>query len=312
MRVVFFGTPQFAVRSLQALIDAGLDVPLVVSQPDRPVGRSGLPQPSAVASLAIDRGIPVERPERVRSNAALLEHLAAVHADAFAVVAYGRILPDEILNLPPLGCVNVHASLLPRHRGASPIAAAILAGDRETGVVTMRIVPELDAGPLYLERRTPISPRETAASLSERLARDGAALLVETLRGLEAGSLTPRPQAGEPSFTKPIRREDGRVDWNDPAVVIDRRLRAFTPWPGLYAVLGGERVKLLELEPVGKVISARLPGMVWEELGEPMVVAGRGTAVRLKTVQRAGRRPVSGTEFLRGVPFSPVRFEPES
>ncbi|HEY6065854.1 MAG TPA: methionyl-tRNA formyltransferase [Thermoanaerobaculia bacterium] len=312
MRVVFFGTPRFAVPSLTALLDAGFEVPLVVTQPDRPVGRSGLPQPSPIAAIAVDRGVGIERPERLRDNTAFFDRLGASRPDAIAVVAYGKLLPGEVLDLPPRGCVNVHASLLPRHRGASPVQAAILAGDRETGVVTMRIVPELDAGPLYLERRTVVGVRETGASLSERLSREGADLLVETLRGLEAGSLTAHPQVGEPTFTRPIRREDARVDWTEPSSVIDRRLRAFTPWPGLYAVLGGERVKLLELEPVGKVISARQPGMIFEELGEPMVVAGNGTAVRLKMVQRAGRRPVTGLEFVRGIPFSPVRFEPTS
>jgi methionyl-tRNA formyltransferase len=310
MRVVFFGTPEFAVPSLVALIDAGFDVPLVVTQPDRPVGRSGLPRPSPVAALAAERGLSIERPEKLRENVPFFNRLAASRPDAIAVVAYGKLLPTEILDLPALGCVNVHASLLPRHRGASPIQGTILAGDRETGVVTMRIVPELDSGPLYLERRVAVGPRENAASLSERLAREGAKLLVETLHGLERGSLTGRPQVGEPTLTRPIRREDARVNWNDTATVIDRRLRAFTPWPGLYAILGGERVKLLDLEPAGKIVSAREPGMIWEELGEPMVMAGGRTALVLKTVQRAGRRPIPGSEFLRGVPFRPARFEP--
>ena len=312
MRVVFMGTPGFAVPSLEAILAAGFEVPLVVTQPDRPAGRSGQPRPSPVAEAAAARALPIERPERVRGNTELFERLADARPDAIAVVAYGKILPREILDLPPLGCVNVHASLLPRHRGASPIAAAILAGDRETGVVTMKIVAELDAGPLYLETRVTIGERETAASLSQRLAREGARLLVETLRGLERGTLAPRPQTGDPTFSRPIRREDARVDWNEPAAAIDRRLRAFTPWPGLYATLGGERIKLIELEPAGKILSAREPGMVWEEWGKTMVVAGSGTALFLKTVQRAGRRPVSGSEFLRGLPFRPVRFEPAS
>lgn len=312
MRVVFFGTPRFAVLSLQALLDAGFEVPLVVTQPDRPVGRSGRPRPSLVAELAASCGIPVDRPERLRGNAEFFDRLAAALPDVIAVVAYGKLLPSEILDLPPLGCVNVHASLLPRHRGASPVQGAILAGDRETGVVTMRIVPELDAGPLYLERRVAIGARENAGTLSERLAREGAELLVETLRGLEAGSLVPRPQIGEPTFSRPITRDEAKVDWKLPASEIDRRLRAFTPWPGLYAVLGGERVKLLELEPAGMIVSAREPGMIWEEWAEPMVVAGGGTALVLKRIQRAGRRPVTGSEFLRGLPFRPVRFEPAS
>ncbi len=213
MRIIFFGTPRFAMPSLQAIVDAGFVVPLVVTQPDRPVGRSGRPRPSAVAEVSRERGIPIERPERLRRDEPFRERLAAARPDAIAVVAYGKLLPDEILDLPPLGCLNVHASLLPRHRGASPIAAAILAGDRETGVVTMRIVPELDAGPLYLERKVSIGEREDAESLSGRLARVGAELLVETLRALEEGSLVPRPQAGEATFTRSIRREDARVDW---------------------------------------------------------------------------------------------------
>jgi methionyl-tRNA formyltransferase len=310
VRVVFFGTPAFAVPSLEALLDAGFEVPLVVSQPDRPVGRSSRPRASPVAEVGVVRRISVEKPERLRGNAAFLERLTEARPDAIVVVAYGKILPAPILDLPPLGCVNVHASLLPRHRGASPVQAAILAGDSETGVVTMRIVPELDAGPLYLERRVAIGPREDAASLSRRLAREGAELLVETLRGLEAGTLEPRPQVGEPTFAPTIRREDARVDWKESAAAIDRRLRAYTPWPGLYAVLGGERIKLLEVEPAGMILSAREPGMIWEEWGKPMVMAGARTALVLKTLQRAGRRPVSGDEFLRGIPFRPLRFEP--
>jgi methionyl-tRNA formyltransferase len=312
MRVAFIGTPRFAIPSLAALLEAGFEIPLAVTQPDRPVGRSGDPRPSPVAEVAAAHAIAVEKPEKLRGNTSFFERLAVSRPDAIAVVAYGKLLPSEVLELPPLGCVNVHASLLPRHRGASPVAAAILAGDRETGVVTMKIVPELDSGPLYLERRVAVGPHEDAASLSGRLAREGAELLVATLRGLEEGSLAPRPQVGEPTFSRLIRREDARVDWNESATGIERRLRAFTPWPGLYAVLGGERVKLLELEPAGMIVSAREPGMIWEEWGKPMVVAGGGTALILKTVQRAGRRPVSGSEFLRGIPFRPVRFEPSS
>src|SRR5512143_3918882 len=227
MRVVFFGTPRFAVPSLRALCDAGFEIPLAVTQPDRPVGRNGQPRPSPVAELAETLRLPIEKPDRLRGTAAVLERLAEAGPDAIAVVAYGKLLPSEILDLPSLGCVNVHASLLPRHRGASPVQAAILAGDRETGVVTMRIAPELDSGPLYLERRVSIGAREDAASLSQRLAPLGSELLVETLQGLEKHTLAARPQTGEPTFTRPIRREDARVDWNESATAIDRRLRAF-------------------------------------------------------------------------------------
>jgi len=308
MRVVFFGTPEFAVPSLTALIEASFEVPLAVTQPDRPVGRSGRPVPSPVALLAAERRIPVERPERLRGNAPLFERLREARPDAIAVVAYGRILPSEVLELPPLGCVNVHASLLPRYRGASPIPAAILAGDSETGVVTMKIVPELDEGPLYLERRVPIGTRETAASLSERLAREGAGLLAETLSRLETGGLAPRPQAGEPSYTRPLSREEGTVDWNLPAEEIERRLRAFTPWPGLHTFLGSERVKLIEVE-AERVVPRGDPGTLWEEMGEAKVAAGKRTVIVLRRVQRAGRSPIAGIEFLRTLPSRSARFE---
>ena len=305
-RTLFFGTPDFAAVSLEALVDAGFEVPLVVTQPDRPVGRHAAPQPSAVAALARVRGIPIEKPETVRGSAALLEALTRLQPDAIAVVAYGRILPREILDLPRLGCVNVHASLLPRWRGASPIQAAILAGDPETGVATMRMEEGLDTGPVYLERRVAIGGRETAGELSARLAPLGGALLVETLAGIAAGTLRARPQQGEPTLCRPIRREDALVDWERPAEEILRRLRAFTPWPGLYTFLEGERVKILEADawPAG---SAAAPGAFELSSGELVVAAGGRSALRLGRLQRAGRRPVTGVEFARAARL-PGRF----
>jgi methionyl-tRNA formyltransferase len=300
MRVVFFGTPQFAVPSLSALAGAGFEVPLVVTQPDRPVGRSGRPRPSPVAEVARERGIATEKPERL-GNDPFFERLSAAHPDAIAVVAYGKLLPAAVLELPRLGCVNVHASLLPKYRGASPISAAILAGDRETGVVTMRIVPELDAGPVYLERRTAIAERDDAASLSERLAREGADLLVETLRGLEAGTISARAQRGEPTFTRPLTREHGRVDWGKTALEIERRLRAFTPFPGLHTFLDEERIKLLDLDVAGNAGPEKEPGAIWSDGEGAKVAAGGGTAVRLLSAQRAGRKPVSGAELVRQI-----------
>ncbi len=303
---VFFGTPDFAVPSLEALLDAGFEVPLVVTQPDRPVGRHSAPQPSPVASLAQARGIPTEKPETVRGNAALLERLTAARPDAIAVVAYGRILPPEILRLPRLSCVNVHASLLPRWRGASPIQAAILAGDAETGVATMRMDEGLDTGPVYLERRVEIGERETAGELSARLALLGGSLLVETLSGVAAGTLSARPQEGEPTTCRPIRREDALVDWERPGDEILRRLRAFTPWPGLYTFLEGERVKILEAE-AWPAASDAAPGAFELSGGELVAAAGGRSALRLGRLQRAGRRPVTGAEFARSTRL-PGRF----
>jgi methionyl-tRNA formyltransferase len=223
-------------------------------------------------------------------------------------VAYGRILPAEILRLPRLGCVNVHASLLPRWRGASPIQAAILAGDAETGVATMRMEEGLDTGPVYLERRVAIGDGETAGELSSRLARLGAELLLETLSGLAAGTLTPRPQRGDPSSSRPIRRDEGLLDWELPAEEIVRRLRAFTPWPGLHTFLEGERIKILEAN-VWPQESGAAPGAFEVSADALVVAAGGRSAIRVGRLQRAGRRPVTGAEFARAARL-PGRFGP--
>jgi methionyl-tRNA formyltransferase len=308
-RTVFFGTPDFAAASLRALLAAGVPVPLVVTQPDRPVGRHSAPRPSAVAALAASRRIPTEKPETVKSNPALLERLREAAPEVLAVVAYGKILPPSVLGLPRLGGVNVHASLLPRWRGASPVQAALLAGDTITGVVTMLMDEGLDTGPLYLARRVPIDERETAGELSERLGLLGGELLVETLEGLAADRLLARRQEGEPTVCRPIRREDALIDWDRPASEIARRLRAFTPWPGLYTFLEGERVKILEAdatmeraaEPSGP------PGSFGPARDALVVAAGEGTVLRVERLQRAGRKPVSGAEFARSARL-PGRF----
>ena len=307
LRVVFFGTPEFAVPSLDALAGAGFTVPLVVTQPDRPVGRRAEPRPSAVGAFARARGIPVEKPAAVRDNAPLFAALEAARPDAIAVVAFGRILPVAILRLPPLGCVNVHASLLPKHRGASPVQAAILAGDTETGVGTMRMEEGLDTGPVYLERRVRIGERETAGELSSRLASIGGALLVETLRGVAAGSLSARPQEGDASFCRPIRREDGAADWTRSASALSRQLRAYTPWPGLYTFLGSERIKILEAAPYPGAIAGE-PGALRVEGVVLLASAGEGTLLQLDRLQRAGKKPITGAEFARSIAL-PARFE---
>ena len=305
---MFFGTPEFAVPALERLLDGAGEVLFVVTQPDRPAGRSGEPVPSAVARAARARGIPVVKPDGLRENAAFLDRLRAAAPDVAVVVAYGRILPSSILELPRLGCVNVHASLLPRHRGASPIQAAILAGDSETGVATMRIVEQLDAGPLYLERRVAIGAREDAGFLSARLAESGAELLAETLAGLEAGTVSPRPQEGTPTYCRMIRREDGEADWNLPAEDLERRLRAFTPWPGLFTFSDGERIKILEAD-VGPPARTGDPGTLRQEGGELLAWAGGGTSLVLRRLQREGRNPVTGPQFAAGARAS-TRFGP--
>ena len=307
LKSVFFGTPEFAVPSLEAAMRVS-DVALVVTQPDRPAGRHAAPRPSAVGRRAADAGLSIEKPDRVKDNPQLLERLRGLAPDVGIVVAYGRILPAAMLSIPRLGFVNVHASLLPRHRGAAPVQAALLAGDAETGVVTMRVVEELDAGPLYLARRTAIRPEEDAGALSRRLAREGAELLAETLAGLEAGALESVPQRGEPTFSRPLRREDGEVDWKAPAAEIARRLLAFTPWPGLFTFLGGERLKLLAADVASGGEPPSLgPGELARAGDHALVGAGAGSSLVLRRVQREGRNPVSAAEFLRGLARLPVR-----
>jgi methionyl-tRNA formyltransferase len=305
MRAVFFGTPQFAVPSLEALLSCA-EVALVVTQPDRPVGRHSRPVPSPVAERAEKAGLEIAKPERLRGNREFLARLEQIAPDVGVVVAYGRILPAAILAVPRLGFVNVHASLLPRHRGAAPVQAALLAGDSETGVVTMRVVEELDAGPLYLVRRVPIRPSDDAGLLAHRLSQEGAELLVETLRALERGVLEPVPQRGEPTYSRPLQREDGEVDWSAPAEEIARRLRAFSPWPGLYTFLGQERIKLLAAEAVPSG-PAPEPGSLAQDGERVLVGAGGGTALLLRRVQREGRTPVSAAEFARGLPKLPAK-----
>jgi methionyl-tRNA formyltransferase len=310
LRVVFFGTPELATTALSGVLESGIEVPLVVSQPDRPAGRHSTPLPSAVSRLAAVRKIPLSKPERLRGNAGFLGELRRAAPDVGVVVSYGRLLPTEVLELPRLGFVNVHASLLPKYRGATPIQAALMAGDRETGVVTMRVVEELDAGPIYLERRVQIREGEDAGSLTLRLAAVGTEILLDTLKGLEAGVLKPRPQEGEPSYSRPIDRMDAEVDWTLPAERIERWLRAYTPWPGLHTFLRGERIKVLRVDSGRPVLKE--PGTLWQEEDVALVAAGGGTSLILASVQREGRKPVTGAEFARGLPELPMRFDPRS
>jgi len=310
MRAVFFGTPELATTALCGLLEQGLEIPLVVSQPDRAAGRRSTPLPSAVSRLAALRNIPILKPERLRGNAEFLAKLRRAAPDVGVVVSYGRILPKETLEIPRLGFVNVHASLLPKYRGATPIQSSLMAGDRETGVVTMRMVEELDAGPIYLERRVEIRPGEDAGSLTLRLAAVGTEILLDTLKGLEAGVVKARPQVGEPSYSRPIHRMDAEVDWTLPAERIERWLRAYTPWPGLHTFLRGQRIKVLKLDQ-GRPVS-REPGTLWQEREIALVAAGEGTSLILQTVQREGRKAVTGAEFARGLPQLPIRFDPRS
>lgn len=306
VRIVFFGSPAFAVTSLTALLDAGHEIALVVSQPEKPAGRSGAPMPPAVARCATERGLPLFQPESLKGDEAALR-LAEAGADLFVVAAYGKILPKRVLDLPRLGCVNVHGSLLPRWRGASPVQAALLAGDVTTGVSIMKMDAGMDTGPVYAKRETGIGEEEDAASLGARLASLGADALVETLNFLEGVnapskkiSLPPVPQDDSlATYCPKIAREDGLVDWARPAIELVRRDRAFTPWPGLFTFRRKSRLKLASLSLVPGEPSGLPPGTIIS-ISPSLVVACVGGAVAVGELQAEGRKRLSAADFIRG------------
>jgi methionyl-tRNA formyltransferase len=301
-RIVFFGTPEFAVPSLQALCEEGYRPRLVVSQPARPAGRGQRIQDPPVAAWARMAGLDVMQPEKVNTRR-FRELIEALEPDLGVVVAYGAILTPRLLEVPSLGFVNVHASLLPKYRGAAPIQAAIADGERVTGVTTMQVEPSLDAGPILLRREVSIHPRETTPELAARLAEAGAELLVDTIGRLDFGLVQPEPQDGfEATYAPKLTKADGDVDWKLPAQALFNRLRAYTPWPGLRGVVGGEEVKLLEFYPVD-VPGDQAPGAVLGAEGAAAFVrCGEGTAVAVRLVQRPGRGRTSGAEFVRSLP----------
>ena len=292
MRVIFMGTPEFAVPTLDALVGAGHEIVLVVAQPDKPVGRGNTLTSPPVAARATALGLPLVQPKVIRTGA-FPAKLREVDADVAVVLAYGRILTAEHLATPRYGCVNVHGSLLPRWRGASPIQAAVLAGDAESGVCTQRMVEALDEGAVYLERRIALAPRETAGSLHDRLMPLAAEVAVATLAALPG--LEPRPQVGEPTYCGKIEKVMGRVDWTHSAAAIDRQVRGMSPWPGGFVERADGPMKLLEVEPTE---GSGTPGTVLSV--SPLVVACREGALRLVTVQAPGKKPVPGAAFANG------------
>jgi methionyl-tRNA formyltransferase len=296
LRVAFLGTPRFAVSTLDALVEAGHDVVRVYSQPPRPAGRGQKERVSAVHARADALGIAVATPKSLKDPAEQ-DAFAALGLDAAVVVAYGLILPKPILDTPRLGCVNVHASLLPRWRGAAPIQRAILAGDAETGVTIMRMDEGLDTGPMLLDERVTITPEETAETLHDKLAALGAKLIVPALDGLVAGTLAARPQPAEGvTYASKLTRGEARLDWTKPAVVLSRQVRAFAPWPGAWFDHGNEQIKVLAASPAPRADNAP-PGTIQDD--SLTVACGEG-ALRLLRVQRPGRAPMDAASLLRG------------
>jgi methionyl-tRNA formyltransferase len=297
--LVFMGTPGFAVAILEALIGAGHTVRAVYSQPPRPAGRGHAPRPSPVQCLAEARGVPVRTPASLRDTATQAE-FAALAADAAVVAAYGLILPPAMLAAPRLGCLNVHASLLPRWRGAAPVQRAILAGDAETGITIMRMTEGLDEGPILLQQALAIPPRAMAGSLTAALAALGGRLAVAALAGLAAGRLVPRLQPADGiTYAKKLRREEGWLDWRLAADDLERRVRACDPWPGAWFKQRGERIRVLaaQVEPGSP---PAVPGTV---LDDRLAVACGSGVLRPTCLQRPGRAALAAAEFLRGFPI---------
>jgi len=300
--VVFFGSPLFAVPTLEALVDSGWRPDLVVSPPARPAGRGQRERQPAVAAWAIEHGLPLSQPPRVKASE-FLERMKELQPWVAVVVAFGQIFPQSLLDIPTVGCVNLHGSLLPKYRGAAPIHAAIAAGDRVTGVTTMQMERGLDSGPMLLERSIEIGVDETTPDLSGRLSTLGAQLMVETLDALAAGAIEARPQNDAlATRASMIRKEDGRVDWASPAGRLRDLWRAYNPWPGLTAELAGERVKLIELARVDPNESSDAdPGTFLGVGGDELRIAcGEGTILRVVRLQRPNRRAVTANDFVNG------------
>ncbi len=314
MNVIFAGTPEFACVALERLLQAGFTVPLVLTQPDRPAGRGMKLQASPVKQCALDHGIAVAQPRSLRLDgkypedaAAAKAALEAAQADVMVVAAYGLILPQWTLDLPRLGCLNIHASLLPRWRGAAPIHRAIEAGDAETGVTIMQMDAGLDTGDMLLVEKTPIRPDDTTTTLHDRLADLGGRLIVEALELAACGGLTAVPQPAEGvTYAHKIEKSESLIDWTLPAEVIGRRIRAFDPFPGASTQAGDEVIKLwsYEIDSCYRAHSL-VPGQILASNDSGVTVACGEGALRLTVLQRAGGKRLAAADFLRGFPLAP-------
>ncbi|MBI5900622.1 MAG: methionyl-tRNA formyltransferase [Rhodocyclales bacterium] len=303
MKLIFAGTPEFAATALEALLAAGHDVVLVLTQPDRPAGRGMNLQASAVKQVALAHGIPLHQPERLKDPATHqpIREACGSGAELMVVAAYGLILPQAVLDLPPRGCLNIHASLLPRWRGAAPIHRAIEAGDTQTGITIMRMEAGLDTGPMLLTSVIDIEADDTTGRLHDRLAALGGRGIVDALARLDALPVVPQPEAGV-TYAGKVTKADAQLDWSQPAAALARKLRAFNPFPGATAMLAGEPVKLWR----GEAVSGQgAPGQVLAVDANGIVVACGEGALRLTELQKPGGRRLASADFLRGTPLKP-------
>ena len=307
MNLVFCGTPRFAVPTLEKLIEAGHSVPLVVTQPDRPRGRGMEVAVSPVKEAALRLNLPVTQPDRIKNNDDFKAQLIALKPDGIIVVGYGRIIPQWMIDLPRHGNLNLHASLLPKYRGAAPIQWAIASGELLTGVTTMRIDAGLDTGDILLQREVPIASDDTAETLAPGLAAIGADLMAETLRGLESGSIYPAPQDHARATLAPIlKKEDGRIEFARTATEIFNRMRGFQPWPGAYTLFKGKTLQVHRVHPAENA-GTLAPGEIAAEGTRLLVGCGQATALELLELQVEGKRRMSAADFING--YRPARGE---
>jgi methionyl-tRNA formyltransferase len=306
LKLVFCGTPQFAVPTLEALLAAGHDIPLVVSQPDRPVGRDQQLTAPPVKQTALAAGLPVTQPEKIRNNTEFRDQLQSIAPDAIVVVAYGRIIPPWMLALPRLGCINLHASLLPKYRGAAPIQWAVANGDAFTGNTTMQLEEGLDTGPILLQQTHEIAPTQLASEMFEILARAGAPLVIETMRGLHDGSLRPQPQNHSfATFAPLLTRDDARMDFAErTAHGLFNRWRGFQPWPGAFASLNGKKLIVHRMavaaEPAAAAGHVPEPGRICVQDNRLLVACAGNTWLELLEVQLEGKKRIAAADFLHG------------
>jgi methionyl-tRNA formyltransferase len=307
MNLVFCGTPLFAVPTLTKLVETGFTVSLVVTQPDKARGRGLELSYSPVKKAALELELPLAQPEKIRNNQEFQSQLASLRPDAIIVVGYGRIIPKWMIDLPPLGNLNLHASLLPKYRGAAPIQSAIASGETTTGVTTMRIDEGLDTGDILLQSEMPIDNEDTAETLAPQLAQIGAELMVETLRGLQTGTVIPKPQDHSKATLAPIlKKEDGLIDFTRPATEIWNRFRGFQPWPGAYTRFRGKQLQAYAMRP--RESSTNLaPGEIIVDQNELVVGCGNNTALAIIELQLEGKKRISAREFLNG--YRPVAGE---
>jgi len=301
MRILFCGTPHFAVPTfIHLLAQPDIEIAAVVTQPDRPRGRGGQISASAVKDAAIAANVPVHQPEKIRSPEAR-DLLAKLAPDCIVIIAYGQIIPASLLTIPKLGWINLHASLLPKYRGAAPINWAIANGETQTGLTTMRIDAGMDTGNILLQEELDIAPEETAPELAASMAEAGAPLMLDTLRRIAAGNLASRPQNNaEATYAPLLKKEDGRINWNRPAQEIYNRMRGFAPWPSAYSSFRGQTCHLWA-EPFSlRTLAVSPPGTIVREDTQILIACGRATLLRLLSVKLEGRKQISAVEFANG------------